>query len=160
MVKFLPEPLRSSLIDKLIDIAVQHIETGGIPFAAIVVDAQGNVLGEGVNQVKLMRDPLAHAEIVAIRAASKNYDLKHTPAVSMIATGEPCGVCYLAASWAGVDQVIYLADRHSAAKMGFDYRWTYDLINEKNLNEHLYCCCNKEKGKRDPFQIWQNNAVI
>ena len=57
---------------KAINLSKKSIDAGSSPFGAIIVDQQGNVIGEGHNRVVLDNDPTAHGEVMAIRNACKN----------------------------------------------------------------------------------------
>lgn len=55
---------------KAIELAYNNIEKGGRPFGAVVVK-NGEIIASGVNQILVTNDPTAHAELLAIRAASQ-----------------------------------------------------------------------------------------
>ncbi len=62
----------ADIMKRVIALASQNARAGlGGPFAAIVTDGQGHILGEGVNGVKMRCDPTAHAEVLAIRRATE-----------------------------------------------------------------------------------------
>ena len=66
---------------------------GEIPVGAVLVDDEGNILGEGWNLSIIKHDPTAHAEIVALRNAAQhiqNYRLLNT---TLYVTLEPCTMC-------------------------------------------------------------------
>lgn len=113
--------------------SVEHVHGGGIPFAAFVVDARGTVLGRGVNRVRERRDPTAHAEVEAIRDACRTTGTPYLRGLTLLASGEPCAMCYLSALHAGIEQVYFAADRDEAAAHGFDYRGTYALFSRDPL---------------------------
>ncbi|NGM88319.1 tRNA adenosine(34) deaminase TadA [Parapusillimonas sp. SGNA-6] len=82
---------------------------GEVPVGAIVVDANGGVIGAGFNRTITDHDPSAHAEIVALRqaaAAMKNYRL---PGATLFVTLEPCAMCMGAMLHARVARVVYAA---------------------------------------------------
>jgi tRNA(Arg) A34 adenosine deaminase TadA len=91
----------------------------GGPFGAIV--ARGTeIVAEGWNQVTSTNDPTAHAEITAIRAASRaihSFDLRGH---SLYTSCEPCPMCLGAIYWARLDAVYYANTREDAALIGFD----------------------------------------
>jgi tRNA(Arg) A34 adenosine deaminase TadA len=108
-------------------LAVDNVAAGGGPFGALVV-RDGAVVATGVNQVTTTNDPTAHAEVVAIRAACRAlHDFRLTGCV-LVSSCEPCPLCLAAALWARVDRVIYAADRHDAARGGFDDLAFYELF--------------------------------
>lgn len=108
--------------------SAEHVHDGGIPFTAFVVDASGTVLGRGVNRVREHHDPTAHAEVEAIRNACRTVGAPNLRGLTLLASGEPCAMCYLSALYAGIGQVYFAVDRNEAAAHGFDYRGTYSLF--------------------------------
>jgi len=108
-------------------LATSNVAQGGGPFGALIV-ADGRVLGRGVNRVTRDNDPTAHAEVVAIRqACAAKADFRLSGAV-LYTSCEPCPLCLAAALWARVDGVVYAADRHDAARGGFDDLAFYELF--------------------------------
>lgn len=113
--------------------SAEHVHGGGIPFTAFVVDAHGTVLGRGVNRVREHHDPTAHAEVEAIRDACRTVGTPYLSGLTLLASGEPCAMCYLSALYAGIEQVYFAVDRNEAAAHGFDYRDTYSLFSHDPL---------------------------
>lgn len=116
--------MNSSAIDELylrraIELASEHMLAGhGGPFGAVVV-REGVVLGEGWNQVTTTNDPTAHAEVVALRAATRKLATWQLPGAVLFASCEPCPMCLAAAWWARVDRIVFAASRDDAAAAGF-----------------------------------------
>lgn len=110
-----------------ISLAEHNVSEGGGPFGALVV-ADGRVLGTGVNRVTRDNDPTAHAEVVAIRNACRNEAAFHLRGATLFTSCEPCPLCLAAALWARLDRVLYAADRHDAARGGFDDLAFYELF--------------------------------
>ncbi|MGP3713531.1 nucleoside deaminase [Brucella sp. RRSP16] len=107
---------------------MHHVHEGGIPFTAFVVDHNGQILGRGVNRVRAHHDPTAHAEVEAIRDACRTHGTTHLTGATLLASGEPCAMCYMSARSAGISQVFFAVDRDEAATHGFDYRGSYRLF--------------------------------
>jgi tRNA(Arg) A34 adenosine deaminase TadA len=107
----------------------EHVAAGGIPFSGVVVGG-GRVLGTGFNRVREDNDPTAHAEVVALRAAAARYGLHATAGATLIASGEPCALCYMASLYFSVGHIVYAAGRETAAQYGFDYSRSYTLFAE------------------------------
>lgn len=87
--------------------ARQAQAAGEVPVGAVVVDASGQLLGQGFNCTISGHDPTAHAEIVALRraaAALQNYRL---PGASLYVTLEPCAMCMGAMLHARLSRVVY-----------------------------------------------------
>lgn len=121
--------------ERAIDLAISNVTAGGLPFSAVIVSQQGQVIGEGVNQVAMQLDCTAHAEIQAIRHASQQEQSISLQGATLIASGEPCALCYMAILLAKISRLVILADRHEAKAHGFDYLWTYDHFNSNSLGQ-------------------------
>ncbi|MBP6563199.1 MAG: nucleoside deaminase [Neisseriaceae bacterium] len=121
------------LMRDVVGFSLSHVQAGGIPFAAYVVDARGRVLGRGVNRVRQHHDPTAHAEVEAIRQACRNHQVSVLHGATLLASGEPCALCYLSALYAGVSHILFAVDRDEVAAHGFDYRNTYRLFQQDPL---------------------------
>lgn len=64
-----------------------------VPIGAVVV-AENRIIGKGYNQVEKLRDPTAHAEMIAITAAANFLGAKYLPECELYVTVEPCVMCY------------------------------------------------------------------
>ena len=152
-------PMDNALLDHLIAEVIAHssrrVEEGGIPFAALVVDHEGEILGRGVNLAEADHDPIAHAEVVVIRDACRHRKSVHLHDSLLIASGEPCALCYVAALYAGIGEVVFAADREEAAKGGFDYRSSYHLLNRDPAAWPLKCRHYRHAGSARPFKTWR-----
>ena len=118
----------------------------------MIVNQDGDVVGKGVNQVADHLDCTAHAEIQAIRDASRNENSVSLKGATLIASGEPCALCYMAIRMAGIANVRILLDRYEAAENGFDYRWTYRYLTPSLINELDVVTLVNER-KLLPFQM-------
>jgi len=96
----------------------------GGPFGALIV-RRGIIVGEGWNRVVAARDPTAHGEVVAIRAACRRLATFRLPGAVLYSTGEPCPMCLAAAYWARIDRIFYGFTIADAAGIGFDDRVFY-----------------------------------
>ncbi|MBO8198445.1 nucleoside deaminase [Streptomyces smyrnaeus] len=117
-------------MEKAITLATDSVANGGGPFGALVAK-NGEVVAIGNNQVTATLDPVAHAEVTAMRAACKELDTFSLEGCVLITSCEPCPMCLSSALWARVDRLVYSADRHDAAVAGFDDRKFYDLFEKK-----------------------------
>lgn len=73
--------------------AARALEHRDVPVGALVLDADGNVLGRGHNERELSGDPTAHAEILALRAASRGRGHWRLDDCTLFVTLEPCSMC-------------------------------------------------------------------
>ena len=78
----------------------------GTPFGAVVVH-NGEVVGEGSNQVAASNDPTAHAEVVAIRQACTKLGTSCLKGCTIYTSCEPCSMCLSAILWARLDRIYY-----------------------------------------------------
>lgn len=80
---------------------------GEVPVGAVVTDASGRVLAQAGNEVEARRDPSAHAELLALRAAAAATGDKLLPDATLWVTLEPCAMCAAAASFFRVKRVVF-----------------------------------------------------
>ncbi|MBN24463.1 MAG: tRNA-specific adenosine deaminase [Alteromonadaceae bacterium] len=139
-------------IERVIELAISHVTAGGLPFSSVIVNKLGQIIGEGVNQVTSLFDCTAHAEIQAIRNASKNEKSVLLEGATLIASGEPCAMCYMVMLMAKVNRLVILSDRYEAKALGFDYLWTYELINSNSLSQMTVTKLNVARGNL-PFKM-------
>lgn len=118
-----------TLMGEVVDFSINHVHRNGIPFTAFIIDSSGNILGRGVNQVRENHDPTAHAEVQAIRDACRTVNKSYLHDKILLASGEPCAMCYMSALFAGISHIFYAVDRNEAANYGFDYRTSYQLLS-------------------------------
>ena len=142
--------------DDVIDLAISNVEAGGLPFAAIILNQDGEIIGKGVNQVAIHLDCTAHAEIQAIREASRNEKNSSLKGATLVASGEPCALCYMAIRMAEIMKVIIVSDKYEAGKHGFDYLWTYEHFNTSLFHELEVVTLDNDR-KLLPFQLAKIN---
>ncbi len=115
---------RMRLVIELSRLNVQH-GTGG-PFGAGVFDlASGKLLAPGVNLVLPAQCSVAHAEIVAFMMAQPlvgTFDLATPgfPPYELVASTEPCAMCFGSVPWSGVESLVCGARDEDARAIGFD----------------------------------------
>jgi tRNA(adenine34) deaminase len=104
---------------------------GDVPVAALLVDAQGNVVATGHNLKEAQYDPTAHAEIVAIRQAAAQKRDWHLEDLTLVVTLEPCVMCAGAIVAARIPRVVFGAwdDRVGASGS------LYDLLRDSRLGK-------------------------
>jgi tRNA(adenine34) deaminase len=84
-------------------------DKGEVPVGAVVV-AGGQIIGRGHNQVELLKDPTAHAEMIALTAAFHYIGAKYLPDATLYVTVEPCVMCAGALYWSKVGAIVWGAD--------------------------------------------------
>jgi guanine deaminase len=122
-------------MNKFLKLAVEEADKGltkrdGGPFGAVIV-CKGKVIAKAHNEVRKLNDPTAYAEIMAIRKASKKLKRFDLSDCELYTTCEPCPMCFAAIHWAGIKKVYYGACSKDAAKIGFDDKLLYEVLNGK-----------------------------
>ena len=102
--------------------AQRAFDADEVPVGAIIV-MNGQVIAKGYNQVQLLKDVTAHAEILAISSACENLQSKYLPAATLYVTLEPCLMCAGALYWNKIGHIVFGA---------YDEKNSYRRVTEKN----------------------------
>jgi tRNA(adenine34) deaminase len=94
-------------MNQAIALAIEAGKADEVPVGAIIINAQGEILGTGQNRKERDSDPTAHAEILAIRAASKSLKDWYLKDCLLYVTLEPCPMCAGAILQARIHTLIY-----------------------------------------------------
>ncbi|MBO4671330.1 MAG: nucleoside deaminase [Bacteroidales bacterium] len=93
--------------------ALREAEAAGgeneVPIGAVVV-ARGRVIARGHNMTERLHDPTAHAEMIALTAATEALGGKYLQDCTLYVTVEPCPMCAAALCWAQVGRIVYGAE--------------------------------------------------
>ena len=111
---------------KLARVAYQN---GEIPIGAVVVH-ENQIIGKGYNQVEMLGDATAHAEMIAISAACSALHNKYLKNCSLYVTLEPCMMCAGAAVWSKVDRIVFGAMDEKAGGAGS----VFNVASNRKLN--------------------------
>ena len=100
----------SSIDELLMKEALREAEAarseGEVPIGAVVV-AKGRIIGRGHNMTERLHDPTAHAEMIALTAATEAMGGKYLNDCTLYVTVEPCPMCAAALCWAQVGRIVY-----------------------------------------------------
>jgi tRNA(adenine34) deaminase len=108
-------------------------EDDEIPVGALLVGAEGQLLGEGWNRNISERDPSAHAEIVAMRKAGQALGNHRLLGSTLYVTLEPCAMCAMAMVHARVARVVYAARDPKTGACGS----VFDLLADPRHNHRV-----------------------
>lgn len=103
---------------------------GDVPVGAVVLDPTGQVIGRGHNDRERRRDPTAHAEVLALRAAAVVLSSWRLEGCTLAVTLEPCTMCAGAAVLARIARVVYGAVDPKAGAAGS----LWDVLRDRRLN--------------------------
>lgn len=93
-------------MQKAINEAHNALEKEEVPVGAVIV-MDNKIIGRGFNQVEMLHDSTAHAEIIALTAAFNYLGAKYLPEAILYVTLEPCTMCCGALFWSKIGKVVY-----------------------------------------------------
>lgn len=86
--------------------AMMAAEEDEVPVGAVVV-CRGRIIAKGHNMTERLNDPTAHAEMIAITAATEAMGGKYLTGCTLYVTVEPCSMCAGALAWSQISRVVY-----------------------------------------------------
>jgi tRNA(adenine34) deaminase len=113
-----------------LDEARDALESGDVPIGAVVLDAEGTVIGRGHNARERDGDPTAHAEMVAIRAAAEVVGGWRLSGCTLVVTLEPCTMCAGAIVLARLERLVFASYDEKAGAVGS----LWDVVRDRRLN--------------------------
>lgn len=129
------------LMERALELAREAAAAGEIPVGAVVVDRDGHIVGEGRNRREELCSPTAHAEMLAIEAASKKLGRRRLSDCTIYVTLEPCPMCAGAIMNAQLGRLVYGAfdDKNGACASVvtlFDEKFTHiPLVRSRVLEK-------------------------
>lgn len=133
--------------------AQKAYDFGEVPVGAILV-LDNKIIGKGYNQVEQLKDPTAHAEMIAISAGANHLDSKRLVNCTLYVTLEPCPMCAGAIIHSRIGQLVFGA---------FDEKWgccstIYNLLEDKRFNHQVKLISGiKEKESEALLKSFFNN---
>lgn len=121
-------------MEKALTLAEKAQQQGEVPVGAIIV-RDDKILGEGWNQPIISNDPTAHAEIQALRAASKKAENYRLPDATLYVTLEPCVMCAGAIVHARIKRLVFATNEPKTGAAGS----CFDVFNTPQLNHQVNC---------------------
>ncbi|MDX2003005.1 MAG: nucleoside deaminase [Chitinophagales bacterium] len=111
-------------------------EKDEVPIGAVII-SHGHVVAKAYNQVELLNDATAHAEMIAITSASNALGSKYLTDCAIYVTIEPCMMCAAALYWAKIGAIFYGAGDNKYGFTRFDNNlFTLSTHIEKGLMDH------------------------
>jgi tRNA(Arg) A34 adenosine deaminase TadA len=143
---------------RAIQLAIDNVAVGqGGPFGAVVVKGD-ELIAAAANSVLATKDPTAHAEINAIRAACRKLGHFELSGCELYTSCEPCPMCLGAIYWARPARYYFASTREHAAQAGFGDALIYDEVNRPQGERLIpgYCLLPDEGGA--PFTCWARST--
>ncbi len=119
-----------AMMRQALDLALTAADAGDVPVGAIVVDADGVVIGRGRNTRERDADPTGHAEIVAIREATVARGEWRLEGCTLVVTLEPCTMCAGAIVASRLERLVFGAFDEKAGAVGS----LWDVVRDRRLN--------------------------
>ena len=117
------------LMKQALELAKEAVEHSDVPVGAVVVNQNGEIIGRGKNEREKNNDPLAHAELIAIREAAKSLNSWRFDDATLVVTLEPCAMCAGAITQSRFARVVFGAFDEKAGAAGS----VWDLIRDPRL---------------------------
>jgi len=112
--------------------AVKAFEADEVPVGAIIVH-NNEIIAKAHNQIKMLKDPTAHAEIIAITQAANFLQSERLLDCTMYSTLEPCSMCAGAMVLSRIKSLVYAAkDPKTGA-----HESVFNILNNKKLNHRV-----------------------
>lgn len=148
---------KKELMRRAILLSEESVKNGGGPFGAVIAKG-GEVVAEASNSVTIDLDPTAHAEVNAIRKATKKLGTFDLEGCDIYCSCEPCPMCFGAIYWAHLDKIYFANDRKDAAGIGFDDDFIYkEIVLDNKDRKKVMEVLLPEEAKR-AFRMWEASA--
>ena len=145
------------LMRRAIALSEESVKNGGGPFGAVIA-RNGEIVAEAANRVTLDHDPTAHAEVSAIRLASRKLGTFNLSGCDIYTSCEPCPMCLGAIYWAHLDNIYYANNCEDAANIGFDDDFIYNEMalkpSERSKNMELLL----PNEAINAFKMWEEKV--
>ena len=107
-------------------------ENGDVPIGAVIIH-EGRIIAKAYNQREQLKDPTAHAEIIALTQAAAALKSRHLNGCTMYVTLEPCPMCAGALVLSRMDRLVYGCDDPKAGAC----KSLYNIVTDARLNHRL-----------------------
>lgn len=121
--------LHQNFMAQALKLAEIAYDQGEVPIGAIVVK-DGRMIGKGYNQTEMLKDPTAHAEMLAISSACATLNNKYLEDCTLYVTLEPCPMCSGAIVWSKIQRVVFGAMDEKSGSCGS----LFNIASSSKLN--------------------------
>ena len=142
------------IMDKVVKLSIDSVESGGGPFSAAIV-RNGEIIATGVNRVTANHDPTAHAEVTAIRNACAKLNTYDLSDCVIYSSCEPCPMCLGAIYWARIPELFYCNTKEDAKNINFDDSFIYDELAKRPEERELDMVRVDNREAIKAFKLWE-----
>ena len=147
--------MRNPFMARAIELSLENVRSGrGGPFACVIA-RDGKIIAEGTNCVTSTNDPTAHAEIVAIRQATKTLGHFELTGCEIYTSCEPCPMCLGAIYWARPAKVYFANTAEDAARIGFDDSLIFQEFKLPNAKKRVPIIQMMREEALVAFRAWE-----
>lgn len=119
-------------MNQALDLARESASSGEVPVGAVVLDSEGNIIGKGANMREKNADPLAHAEVLAMKSAAISRKSWNLSDCTLVVTLEPCPMCAGAVLQTRLKRVIFGAWDVKLGACGS----VWDILRDPHIGSH------------------------
>jgi tRNA(adenine34) deaminase len=124
--------IRESFMSEALKEALQAFKNDEVPVGCVIVN-KGRIIARAHNQVEMLKDPTAHAEMLAITSAASYLNSKWLNDATLYVTIEPCSMCAGAMVLARIKRLVYGADDPKTGACGS----VTNIVSNKKLNHRI-----------------------
>lgn len=128
----MPKTLDLHYMSEALKEARKAFDADEVPVGAVIVH-EGKIIARAHNQIKLLKDPTAHAEIIAITQAAAHLRNERLTGVTLYVTIEPCAMCAGAMVLARIKRLVYGADDPKTGASGS----IFNITDNRKLNHRI-----------------------
>jgi guanine deaminase len=126
--------IMNDLLKQAIELSKESVAAGGYPAGALVV-RDGKIIATGLSDGKQLCDATSHAEISAIRAASKKLNKRDLTDVVLYTSLEPCVMCFTASFWAHIPKIVFACSRKSVSPKYYEGEHDIFELNKSSIRQ-------------------------
>jgi guanine deaminase len=152
----------NAFMARAIQLAIENVHSGsGGPFGAVIT-RNGEMIAERANQVTSTKDPTAHAEVNAIRAACEKLGVFELPGCEIYTSCEPCPMCLGAIYWARLSHIYFASVAADAARVGFDDSLIYREMAQPHSQRAIPMVQMMREEALAAFRAWEEkpNKIV
>ena len=144
---------KEELMRRAIALSENSVKNGGGPFGAVIAK-NGIIVAEASNSVTIDNDPTAHAEVNAIRQATRALKTFNLEGCEIYTSCEPCPMCLGAVYWARLKKVYFANNKEDAKNIGFDDSFIYDEMALPREQRKLPSEVLMRDEAQEAFRMW------
>ncbi|WP_426399676.1 nucleoside deaminase [Ralstonia sp. R-29] len=138
-----------------VELARNNVAEGGLPFGAVLV-RDGKIVARAVNEVHTTHDPTTHAEMQAIRQASRALATPDLRGAVMYASGHPCPMCFAAMARCGIRTAYFAYSNDDGEPFGMSTAAMYEAMRGAPAAGALQLSALKPAGEQGLYEAWQD----